>query len=905
MMAMVVAAAAVVVVVMVVLVVVVMTGERVILSNCSGEIVCGGLNQTYTRPVLCGVHKECRSDGGVSTCYCQEGYIEVNGYCEGGHAPVRVDCGGGLRGNTGSLLSPNYPNIYPINSHCVWTITTDPGTRVTLTFNAFNLEDHVDCIYDALYIRDGNSEAASPLTKLCSDTLPPPITASSNVIYLEFHSDGAEDRSGFLIQWSADVDKCAQGTHDCGENAFCEYAVGSYRCVCNRGFRGDGKECQPVGQCSCFGDPHCNSFDGRWLHYQGDCHYVMATDGCDGRAPSYAVHFEMWRKNQRGSAAKYSWVKAVRVRVEDKDIRLEQGPRLIVDGKIVPQYIDGSRLSVVQINRKIQLTTTSGLEVTWDGNDRVNVIVPNNATNNTCGLCGNYDGDPDNDWTVGPACPMLTGKQTDNYDLFGRSWIVDEECSADCSETESPPPTEECVTEDKTKVLSYCNQLLETNSSPFCKCLKTRDADYLETLRVACVFDMCISTEDFDVKFCRVVENLARTCAEDDKIPIRNWRLLGLCPVPACPGNQSLDYGPANPPSCFNLDQVSTLDQEPSTEGCFCPDGLLKEGDRCIQREQCGCYHENSYIPTGERVILSNCSGEIVCGGLNQTYTRPVLCGVHKECRSDGGVSTCYCQEGYIEVNGHCEVNNTTRSNDSPVQSGCGQAVSGDTGMIQSPNYPLAYPNNAYCEWTITTEPGTKVQLAFSYFSLEYCDRTCPCDRLNIYDGNDFSDTHLATLCGTNITSTVPITSTGNVMAITFRSDSSAVYNGFQARWIAVDNNTAGWNDSSIQINSTTGWNDSSVLINSTAGWNDSSVQINSTAGFNDSFVQESTPSPSSFTAECQQVMARCAKRFWTDSLLAEGFCDTMRLFMQCVKNACPEAPSVPTLSPGQSLDTV
>ena len=42
---------------------------------------------------------------------------------------------------------------------------------------------------------------------------------------------------------SPDIDECAEGTDDCGENAFCDNLIGSYRCICNKGFRGDGKEC--------------------------------------------------------------------------------------------------------------------------------------------------------------------------------------------------------------------------------------------------------------------------------------------------------------------------------------------------------------------------------------------------------------------------------------------------------------------------------------------------------------------------------------------------------------------------------------------------------------------------------------------------------------------------------------
>ena len=40
-----------------------------------------------------------------------------------------------------------------------------------------------------------------------------------------------------------DLDECSSGTHDCSENAYCINEEGSYKCQCQSGFVGDGKEC--------------------------------------------------------------------------------------------------------------------------------------------------------------------------------------------------------------------------------------------------------------------------------------------------------------------------------------------------------------------------------------------------------------------------------------------------------------------------------------------------------------------------------------------------------------------------------------------------------------------------------------------------------------------------------------
>ena len=45
-----------------------------------------------------------------------------------------------------------------------------------------------------------------------------------------------------------DIDECTEGLHNCSENAECHDVEGSYNCICNRGFRGDGTSC--ISKCS-------------------------------------------------------------------------------------------------------------------------------------------------------------------------------------------------------------------------------------------------------------------------------------------------------------------------------------------------------------------------------------------------------------------------------------------------------------------------------------------------------------------------------------------------------------------------------------------------------------------------------------------------------------------------------
>ena len=45
----------------------------------------------------------------------------------------------------------------------------------------------------------------------------------------------------FLIH--TDVDECLAGVHDCDPNADCVNTPDSFKCICQEGFLGDGRNC--------------------------------------------------------------------------------------------------------------------------------------------------------------------------------------------------------------------------------------------------------------------------------------------------------------------------------------------------------------------------------------------------------------------------------------------------------------------------------------------------------------------------------------------------------------------------------------------------------------------------------------------------------------------------------------
>ncbi|KAJ3598666.1 hypothetical protein NHX12_002171 [Muraenolepis orangiensis] len=94
----------------------------------------------------------------------------------------------------------------------------------------------------------------------------------------------------------------------------------------------------------------------------------------------------------------------------------------------------------------------------------------------------------------------------------------------------------------------------------------------------------------------------------------------------------------------------------------------------------------------------------------------------------------------------------------------CGGNVTGSSGFILSPNFPLPYPHSKDCDWLIAVHSDFVISLAFISFSIEpnY-------DFLYIYDGPD-SNTQLL---GSFQDSKLPekVESTSNYMYLAFRSD--------------------------------------------------------------------------------------------------------------------------------------
>ncbi|XP_075052657.1 embryonic protein UVS.2-like [Mixophyes fleayi] len=113
----------------------------------------------------------------------------------------------------------------------------------------------------------------------------------------------------------------------------------------------------------------------------------------------------------------------------------------------------------------------------------------------------------------------------------------------------------------------------------------------------------------------------------------------------------------------------------------------------------------------------------------------------------------------------------------------CGHLLTDKNGILNSANYPSAYPNDASCVWLIrTTTKG--ITLDFNGFDVQSSPK-CVSDYIKIYDGpSRTSPVLLDKTCGTG---SIPrIVASTNQMLIEFVSDSSVTGVGFKATYSSV-----------------------------------------------------------------------------------------------------------------------
>ncbi|XP_025933967.1 CUB and sushi domain-containing protein 1 [Apteryx rowi] len=99
---------------------------------------------------------------------------------------------------SGIILSPNYPEEYGNNMNCVWLIISEPGSRIHLIFNDFDVEPQ----FDYLTVKDDGISDLPPLGTFSGNEVPSQLASSGHIVRLEFQSDHSTTGRGFNITYT-------------------------------------------------------------------------------------------------------------------------------------------------------------------------------------------------------------------------------------------------------------------------------------------------------------------------------------------------------------------------------------------------------------------------------------------------------------------------------------------------------------------------------------------------------------------------------------------------------------------------------------------------------------------------------------------------------------------------------
>lgn len=112
-----------------------------------------------------------------------------------------------MQSRNGIITSPNYPNNYPSNADCEWTITVTPHHAIIFTLDELDLEDFYDCEMDYVEAYEERFESnAEPLQlfKKCG-TLEAEGNNTwrtiSNSVTVHFRSDDSVPAKGFKLSY--------------------------------------------------------------------------------------------------------------------------------------------------------------------------------------------------------------------------------------------------------------------------------------------------------------------------------------------------------------------------------------------------------------------------------------------------------------------------------------------------------------------------------------------------------------------------------------------------------------------------------------------------------------------------------------------------------------------------------
>ncbi|XP_051822910.1 mucin-5B [Antechinus flavipes] len=386
--------------------------------------------------------------------------------------------------------------------------------------------------------------------------------------------------------------------------------------------------------CSTWGNFHYKTFDGDIFQFPGLCNYVFASH-CQTAYEDFNIQI---RRSLVGETSTIS-----RILLKTEGMVLELSPNVVlINGQREQLPYSQAGFTVEASSTYIKVSMRMVLTFLWNGDDSALLQLDAKYANQTCGLCGDFNG-----------LPTYNEFYSNNVRLiplqFGNLQKLDgptEQC-----QDPLPSPANNCTDEEGSclRVLygpafRGCNQLVDPQP-------------YVE----ACVQDLCDCKEaDRSSCLCATFSEYSRQCAHAGGQPL-NWRSPGLCNK-ECPFNmQYHECGSPCMDTCSNPER-SQLCEEHCLDGCFCPPGTVLDdiqGQGCVTLDQCHCTHNGQTYKPGAS-FSTRCSSCTCLSGLWQCEELPCP----GTCSVEGGSHITTFDQKRYNVHGDCSYVLSKKCND-------------------------------------------------------------------------------------------------------------------------------------------------------------------------------------------------------------------------------------------------
>ncbi|XP_027287231.1 CUB and sushi domain-containing protein 3 isoform X2 [Cricetulus griseus] len=583
-------------------------------------------------------------------------------------------CGGDVRGPSGTILSPGYPEFYPNSLNCTWTVDVTHGKGVQFSFHTFHLEDH----HDYLLITE-NGSFTQPLARLTGSELPSTINAGLYGNFraqLRFISDFSISYEGFNITFSEyNLEPCEDpGIPQYGSRVGFSFGVGDTLAFsCSLGYRLEGSS-----EITCLGGGR-RVWSAPLPRCVAECGASATNNEGILLSPNYPLNYE----NNHECIYSLQVQAGKGINISARTFHLAQGDVLkIYDGKDKTTHLLGAFTGASM--RGLTLSSTSNqlwLEFNSDseGTDEGFQLVYTSFELSHC---------------EDPGIPQFGYKISDQGHFAGST------------------------------IIYGCNPGYTLHGSSLLKCMtgERRAWDY--------PLPSCIAECGGRFKG----ESSGRILSPGYPFPYDN-NLRCLWMIEVDPGNiVSLQFLAFDTEASHDILRV--WDGPPENEmllkevsGSLIPDGIHSTLNVVTIQ-----FDTDFYISKSGFAIQFSSSVATACRdpGVPMNGTR------NGDGREPGDTVVFQCDPGYElqgqERITCIQVENRYFWQPSPPVciAPCGGNLTGSSGFILSPNFPHPYPHSRDCDWTISVNTDYVISLAFISFSIEpnY-------DFLYIYDGPD------------------------------------------------------------------------------------------------------------------------------------------------------------------------